>query len=419
MQSEGQAVRVVPCTLVLACLLIGSNGCQLFSKKSNDSDNSFVGAKNTDKPKATKPSDPLAGGAGGVTDLDGILAGRVIDAIGQPADAQIRWVCTDGSKQEEVPLDVAVNAQGYFMIQGLKSGKHYKLITHARSGDKMLEVVTLTQAPDVHLLIQVNEKFAVPVSPDKGKSNSDKGKKSTANAQEQPASAQIAVPAPGWQQPGPTMLPPVPSPIDKSKIADQGGMATRPPLADWKWQGPPEVPTVAIAAPVPQSPFSVAPGPAPVPSSVKVGRQLENFALYDLDLQPWELKKQSQGKLLLLDFWKTNCPQCLQEIRTLKVLKDQFGPAGLQIVGIAYEEDGTLLKQAQHVTAVTQQRGTNYPILLGGGPSCPLKGDLQIRVLPTLVLLDENGVVVWRHEQLLEPADRADLEFAIKRRLLR
>jgi len=400
-------VRIVPCTIVVACVFVNLSGCQLFGKKNGDGGGPFLGAKNNDKPKDTKPSDPLIGGAGGITDLDGVLAGRVIDGTGQPTDAQIRWVCIDEPKQPEVPIDVAVNAQGYFMIQGLKSGKHYKLITRAKSGDKMLEVVTLTQAPDVHLLIHVNDRFAVPVGP-------DKTKKAVGNAKEQPASAQIPVPRSGWEQPAPTTLPPVETYGDKSRIADQGA-AVKAPLADFKWQGP--VQGVTIAPPVPQSPWSVPPGAAPVPSSVKVGLRLENFALYDLNLQPWELRKQGQGKLLLLDFWKTTCPPCLQEIPTLKMLADKFGPGGLEIVGIAYEDAGTLLNQARQVTAVVQERRTNYQILLGGGASCPLKRDLNIRALPTLVLLDESGVVVWQHEGALDRASFADLDFAIRRRL--
>jgi thiol-disulfide isomerase/thioredoxin len=396
-------VKSLICTVVLSCMLAALSGCQLFQKKNGDGEGQFLGAKNKDNAPKSPPADPLAGGAGGVTELDGVLAGRVIDSIGQPADAQIRWVCMDEPKQAEVPIDVAVNAQGYFMIQGLKSGKRYKLTTRAKNGDKTLEVVTLTQAPNVHLVISVNERFAVPVNP-------DKGKKAAGNAKEQPASAQIPVPAAGWQDKGQPMLPPVETYGDKSRIAaDQSALATRPPLG--------AVPSVTISPPVPQSQSSVAPGPAPVPSSVKVGLRLENFALYDLTLQPWEFRKQRCGRLVLLDFWKTNCPPCLQEMPTLKMLADQFGPQGLEIVAIAYEDGSTLFNQANAVTAVTQRWGANWQVLLGGGAACPLKRDMDVRAYPTMILLDENGVVIWRQEGALDRSKYADLEFAIKRRL--
>jgi thiol-disulfide isomerase/thioredoxin len=206
------------------------------------------------------------------------------------------------------------------------------------------------------------------------------------------------------------VLPPVETFGDKSRIAvDQSALATKPPLG--------AVPGATLSTPISPSPLSVATGPAPLPSSVLIGKRLENFALYDLTLQPWEFRNQRYGKLVLLDFWKTNCPPCLQEIPTLKMLGDQFGPQGLQLVGIAYEDSGNLVNKANAVTAVTQRWGMNYQVLLGAGNSCPLKRDMDVRAFPTLILLDENGVVVWRHEGELTRSKYADLEFAIKRRL--
>jgi thiol-disulfide isomerase/thioredoxin len=405
-------VRVVPCTIVVFCLLVSIDGCQLFGKKSggDGGGGTFLGAKNNDKPKDTKPADPLVGGMGNNADLDGVLAGRVIDGAGQPADAQIRWVCMDEPKQAEVPIDVAVNAQGYFMIQGLKSGKNYKLITRAKSGDKTLEVVTLAQASDVHLLIHVNERFNVPNSP-------DKGKKSAGSTKEQPASAQIPLPRPPWQEQNPATLPPVETFGDKSRIANETAVIIKPPLADVPSQPPSSAPAVTITPPIAQSQFSVPTGPIPVPSSIKVGLRLENFALYDLRLARWELKREATGKLVLLDFWKTTCPPCLQEITTLNVLTSKYRAQGLEVVGIAYEDQGELLSQAHRVEAVAQRWHASYQVLLGGGPGCPLKRDLNVRAYPTLVLLDENGVVVWQHEGALDAVSREHLEFAIKRRL--
>jgi thiol-disulfide isomerase/thioredoxin len=426
-------VRIVPCIVVLACMLVGVNGCQLFNKKNSNGEGPFLGSTAGEKPKPAAPTDPLAGGATGISDLDGLLAGRVIDGSGKPADAQIRWVCLDDPKEEEAPIDVAVNQQGYFMIQGLKSGKQYKLITRARSGDKTLEVVTFAKAPNVHLLIAVNDRFALPAE----KNNPDKGKKSAGKSAEQPASAQIPAgppgyPGPGWQQQhGPSALPPAPLFGDKSRITEQDNLVVKPP-AVWVPNplGSPKdtpqggnnglAPAVKITPPVPQQPsstLSVAPAAAPVPSSVLVGKRLENFALYDISLQPWELRKERRGKLMLLDFWKTNCPPCVQAIPTLRILQDKYGPQGLEIVSIAYEDSGTAPEQARRVTGVAQRLQTNYQLLLGGGTKCPLKRDLQVRGYPTLVLVDEQGAMVWRHEGGLDRSGVEDLEFAIKRRL--
>src|SRR5439155_23866238 len=73
-------------------------------------------------------------------------------------------------------------------------------------------------------------------------------------------------------------------------------------------------PSVSIPSQTPRTAPEVSPVPdvpARVPSCSLVGGQLRNFALYDLHGQPWEYKKSRRGRLLLLDFWATDCPPCV------------------------------------------------------------------------------------------------------------
>jgi thiol-disulfide isomerase/thioredoxin len=412
-------VRIVLCLLVLAGLCIGSCGCQLFNKKSSTSggDASFIAA-NADKNKPTTPTDPLAGASPANANLDGLITGQVIDAVGRPADAQIRWICLDG-KEEEAPIAAATNQQGYFMIHGLKSGTKYKLIVQSKSGDKLLEKVKYTTAPDVNVLVQMDERFAVPPGRE-----GDKGKKRADKSAEQPASAQLPAnpgyPGQEWQQPSPSTSPMtnLPKTGDRTRIAEGDSVAKAPAVRTNPWQGVPEsAVTLTQPTPLPPSPYSVPTGPAPVPSSVRVGKRIDDFALNDISLTPWQLNKDRRGKLVLLDIWRTSCAPCLQSIPTLRVLQDKYGPQGLEIVAVAYEEGGSTMDQATKVTKVAQYYQTNYLLLLGSGAKCPLKRDLEVRYLPTMVLLDEHGNMIWRHEGTLEREQIDELEFTIRRRL--
>jgi thiol-disulfide isomerase/thioredoxin len=436
-------VRIVPCIIVLAILCLPSTGCQLFTKKDSGSSSgggTFLGNGNSsgEKHKTVESTDPLVTSGASATNVDGLLSGKVIDAkTGQAVEAQIRWVYLDDSKEEEAPIDILGNQQGYFTIAGLKTGKHYKLVARAKVGERWMTGVCITKVPDTHMLIRVSEDFT-PQAPPQGKQTDNKAagdkapKKTTANPPEIPSGSWT----PGVQQAAPaTYLPPPTYAADPSKIAASD--TVKPPQVNIRGPKPPMPPlpaaplpennssppigppAVKISQPVPLAqPAALPPGPAPVPSCVLVGKKLDNFALYDTNLTTWEYSKNKRGKLLLLDFWTTNCLPCRDAVFTLKILQDKYGPDGLQVVGIAFEE-GTLVEQAQRVNTTTKLQQINYQMLLGGGRECPVRKSFQVERFPTLVLVDENGAIVWWHEGALVRAQIDELEVRIKARLLK
>jgi thiol-disulfide isomerase/thioredoxin len=152
---------------------------------------------------------------------------------------------------------------------------------------------------------------------------------------------------------------------------------------------------------------------------VLVGKQLVNFALYDLNGQPWEYRTQKRGKLVLLDFWSTDCLPCRRAIPDLRGLKALHGSKGLEIVGIAYENSGTPQDQAKRVAAFAAKNGMDYTLLLGSGRQCPVQTQFGVRAYPSLVLVGQNGWILWRHEGAMEPQKLAELDRTIRYWLLR
>ena len=68
---------------------------------------------------------------------------------------------------------------------------------------------------------------------------------------------------------------------------------------------------------------------------------------------------QYRGKVLVVNFWATWCPPCREEIPVFVEAQDQFGPQGLQFVGIALDDPA-------QVAGFARKFGVNYPILIGG-----------------------------------------------------
>lgn len=53
--------------------------------------------------------------------------------------------------------------------------------------------------------------------------------------------------------------------------------------------------------------------------------------------------QQYRGKPVLLNFWATWCEPCRDEYPMLNELAKQYGPQGLQIVGVSMDDDGDII----------------------------------------------------------------------------
>ena len=98
---------------------------------------------------------------------------------------------------------------------------------------------------------------------------------------------------------------------------------------------------------------------------------------------------QWRGKILVVNFWATWCPPCRQEIPEFIQLQKQFGPQGLQFVGIALDEKAKIQSFVDEV-------GINYPILVGDLEAVALSQSSGNRMggLPYTVIIDQHGKII-------------------------
>ncbi|MCP5159642.1 MAG: TlpA family protein disulfide reductase [Gammaproteobacteria bacterium] len=106
--------------------------------------------------------------------------------------------------------------------------------------------------------------------------------------------------------------------------------------------------------------------------------------------------KELHGRPVLVTFWATTCPSCIEEIPHLIDLYRDLNPKGLEIIGVAMAYDPPM-----QVRAMVEQRQIPYSIVLDSEERIAQAFD-SVRVTPTTVLISPEGRIVHYRLGLLD-----------------
>jgi cytochrome c biogenesis protein CcmG, thiol:disulfide interchange protein DsbE len=130
------------------------------------------------------------------------------------------------------------------------------------------------------------------------------------------------------------------------------------------------------------------PAEAQAGTTVEVGRPMPAYTAQSLDGSAFDLAKE-RGNVVLLNLWATWCGPCRAEIPELQALHAKYAAQRFKVIGVSVDEG-----PAADVKAFVDEQKMTYPVVLD--PQGKLASVLETTVLPTSVILDRKGTVVWK-----------------------
>ena len=102
--------------------------------------------------------------------------------------------------------------------------------------------------------------------------------------------------------------------------------------------------------------------------------------------------KEFNGNLLLLNFWATWCEPCKKEMYYLDKFHNHFKDTGFKVLTVNTDTPKSMGKVKSYI------RSKKYEFLVALDPNQQVMKKMSVKLLPTTILVDKDGSVLFRHQ---------------------
>jgi peroxiredoxin len=119
-----------------------------------------------------------------------------------------------------------------------------------------------------------------------------------------------------------------------------------------------------------------------------VGQAMPAYTTAMLDGKKFDIAAE-RGNVVFLNLWATWCGPCRYEIPELQSMHQKYASRGFKVVGVSLDDTGS-----DGVKQFVSQHSMTYPIAYD--PDGKIATIFQSSVLPTSVIVDRSGQIVWK-----------------------
>ena len=109
---------------------------------------------------------------------------------------------------------------------------------------------------------------------------------------------------------------------------------------------------------------------------------------------------------MIIDFWATWCEPCKKQMRYLDLFHNHFKGLGFKVLTVNTDTPKSMSKVKPYV----RTKGFEFNVAVD--PNSQIKKKMKIQQMPTTIIVDQDGTVVYRHKGYV-PGDEVGILKAI------